>query len=49
MRRYADKQALREELTRLWTGLLDAQQGDCLVSVVWCGVFSGIIIIKCGL
>lgn len=31
MKRYADKQALREELTRLWSGLLDAQHGDCLV------------------
>jgi len=31
MRRAADRQVLREEMTRLWTGLLDAQQGDCLV------------------
>lgn len=24
--------AMREELSRLWEGLLDAQQGECLVS-----------------
>lgn len=32
MRRAAERAAMREELSRLWEGLLDAQQGDCLVS-----------------
>lgn len=31
MRRAAERAAMREELSRLWEGLLDAQQGDCLV------------------
>lgn len=31
MRRAAERQAMREELSRLWEGLLDAQQGDCMV------------------
>jgi hypothetical protein len=31
-RRAADRMAMREELSRLWEGLLDAQQGDCMVS-----------------
>lgn len=37
MRRAAERAAMREELSRLWEGLLDAQQGDCLVSQAWGG------------
>lgn len=32
MQRAVERAELREELARLWTGLLDAEQGDCLVS-----------------
>lgn len=35
MQRAVERAALREELARLWTGLLDAQQGECLVRRGW--------------